>query len=484
MSSLINNLSRSDAARVSNASAKPGMQPESTSGSFSLLLSKFVPPTPPAPTPPPVTTTPVMDSARRDQERLNTAKRENSQAQERDSLERSAAQQQQDSRSQALKRSNSSADKASRTSAQAGAKPEGKTTPGKATLQPEAAVDSAQEAAAQVGSTKAKNAAGEKTDDASGQMPANAPSTAQADPTANPVTAADPRAAKLLGELNAANSTGSEISDDAAAGTDLGKGQPIAGQGGKRSAHAALGRQEVSAEEAKGQAATAASTSTTNAEPSFASQMQAASQAVSTGLSAATPTKAEAASADLQAALSQAGPAAASGASADLAPLNQGGSAASASQISLPQPLHSAAFAPEMAARLSVLASQGVQEAHLHLNPAEMGPVAVQIVVDGQQAQVSFHADNAQTREVLERGLPDLAAALRENGLTLSGGGVFQQQMNQQGQANPGQSQEGTSTSRGVRMDNRSLINVDNGSSLSAARPMPRSTQGVLDLYA
>lgn len=483
MSSFVNNLSRSDAAQISNAAAKPRTQPEGSSGNFSLMLSKFVPPMPPAPTPPPVTATPVMDSARRDQERLNTANRENSQAQERDSLERSAAQQQQESRSQALKRSSTSADKAGRPASQAGAKPEGATLTSKAHMQAEAAADNAQSAADELTNTKAKAAASEQPDDVAGQVPTDAATKAPLEPNTGQVAAADPRAAKLLGGLNAGDNTGSDISGDAIASSDSAKGQPSASAGGKRSAQAALGRQELNTEQAKGQTAAAAS-SAANAEPSFAGQMQAASQVASTGLNAATPAKAEAASADVLAALSQAGPAATSGTSADVASLSQGGSAASASQISLPQPLHSAAFAPEMAARLSVLASQGVQEAHLHLNPAEMGPVAVQIVVDGQQAQVSFHADNAQTREVLERGLPDLAAALRENGLTLSGGGVFQQQMSQQGQASQGQGQEGATASRGVRMDNRSLINVDNGSSLSAARPAPRSTQGVLDLYA
>lgn len=90
-------------------------------------------------------------------------------------------------------------------------------------------------------------------------------------------------------------------------------------------------------------------------------------------------------------------------------------------------PLHSSAFAPELAASVSLLAVDGVQQAELQLNPADMGPVAVQIVVDGSQAQVSFHAVQAETRQALEQSLPDLAAALQGQGLTLSGGGVFQQ---------------------------------------------------------
>ncbi|MFN3303881.1 MAG: flagellar hook-length control protein FliK [Roseateles sp.] len=90
-------------------------------------------------------------------------------------------------------------------------------------------------------------------------------------------------------------------------------------------------------------------------------------------------------------------------------------------------PLHSAAFAPELGTRVSLLAVDGVQRAELQLNPAEMGPVAVQIVLDGSQTQVSFHAQHAETRQALEQSLPELAAALQGQGLTLSGGGVFQQ---------------------------------------------------------
>jgi flagellar hook-length control protein FliK len=96
-------------------------------------------------------------------------------------------------------------------------------------------------------------------------------------------------------------------------------------------------------------------------------------------------------------------------------------------QAGVQAPLHGAAFAPELGARVSLLAVDGVQRAELQLNPSEMGPVSVQITVDGSQALVSFHAAQAETRAVLEQSLPELAAALQGQGLTLSGGGVFQQ---------------------------------------------------------
>lgn len=146
-------------------------------------------------------------------------------------------------------------------------------------------------------------------------------------------------------------------------------------------------------------------------------------------------------------------------------------------------PVHSPGFAPEMAARLSLAATEGVQQAQLHLNPAEMGPVQVQIVLDGQQAQVSFVAEQADTRAALEKSLPELAGALREQGLTLSGGGVFSQQQ----QAQSGQ--PGQADTPGSRAALRwAAGGPDTGTADDATRsaprpPLPRA-RGVLDLFA
>ena len=149
--------------------------------------------------------------------------------------------------------------------------------------------------------------------------------------------------------------------------------------------------------------------------------------------------------------------------------------------LSLSPPLHSPEFAPEMAARLSVLTSEGVQRAELHLNPAEMGPVQIQIVVDGQQAQISFMSDQSETRAVLERSLPELASALRDNGLTLSGGGVFQQQREREGAS----SQQGEGSRSGRSREGGGAETLEAGSPLGSGTPRPAArARGVVDLYA
>ncbi len=104
-----------------------------------------------------------------------------------------------------------------------------------------------------------------------------------------------------------------------------------------------------------------------------------------------------------------------------------GNSTAQPATFDVQAPVGSAAFAAEAGYQLSVLVQGGIETAQLQLNPAEMGPVTVQIVLDGQNAQVLLTASEASTRQALEASMPELASNLREAGLTLTGGGVFEQ---------------------------------------------------------
>lgn len=91
----------------------------------------------------------------------------------------------------------------------------------------------------------------------------------------------------------------------------------------------------------------------------------------------------------------------------------------------LPHPPQSPAFAAALGQQVSLWIRRGVQQAVLQLNPAELGPVAIHIALDGARAHVDFTAPHAATRAALEGSLPVLASALRDSGLTLAGGGVF-----------------------------------------------------------
>lgn len=105
--------------------------------------------------------------------------------------------------------------------------------------------------------------------------------------------------------------------------------------------------------------------------------------------------------------------------------------------VGLPIRVDAPEFAQALAVQVSVLVQDGVQRAELHLNPAETGPVSVLITVDGSQARVDFGADDAATRRAIEAGLPELASALRDAGMTLQGGGVSQHARQHSGESDP-----------------------------------------------
>ena len=155
---------------------------------------------------------------------------------------------------------------------------------------------------------------------------------------------------------------------------------------------------------------------------------------------------------------------------------NLGSTSAAPVAVALAAPVAAPAFAQELGLRMSVLAQGGVQHAELHLNPAEMGPVSVQIVIDGSRARVDFGADVAATRAAIEAGLPALAGALREAGFTLTGGGV-----SQHSQGRSGHSDGGPAAPRMRRIEGPAIDALT-----GAARTAARSTValGGLDLYA
>jgi flagellar hook-length control protein FliK len=140
----------------------------------------------------------------------------------------------------------------------------------------------------------------------------------------------------------------------------------------------------------------------------------------------------------------------------------------------LQAPVGSNEFAPALGSQLNVMVRDGIDHAQLKLNPAEMGPIEVRISLDGTQAQVDFSAAHAATRQALQDAVPALASALRENGLTLTGGGVFDQAREQRGEARPDRSRSAPGTPGAP---------LDSAADMAVAARQPRA-RGVVDLYA
>lgn len=140
--------------------------------------------------------------------------------------------------------------------------------------------------------------------------------------------------------------------------------------------------------------------------------------------------------------------------------------------VSIATPTSDAQFSSALATQVSVLVRDGVQEAQLHLHPADMGPVAVQIAVDGSRAHVHFVAAVDSTCQLLEDSLAQLDAALHEAGLSLAGGSVSHQS------ADPGRER---AASQGQARGGTMAIGADDTAPPGTRPPRPR---GMVDLVA
>lgn len=144
----------------------------------------------------------------------------------------------------------------------------------------------------------------------------------------------------------------------------------------------------------------------------------------------------------------------------------------------LSTPFDDPGFRDALGAQVSLLARDGVHSAELRLNPADMGPVSVQITMNGDQATVDFGADRAQTRQAIEAGWAELAASLRESGFTLSGGGVSSRHARDRTDSG----RDGAGRTTGDRVGD-ALADDTSGDSVTVLRGRPRAG-AALDLYA
>ena len=101
--------------------------------------------------------------------------------------------------------------------------------------------------------------------------------------------------------------------------------------------------------------------------------------------------------------------------------------------------------------------------------------MTVQIALEGHAAHVDFTAAVAATRDSIEQSLPALAAALRESGFTLTGGGVSSQAGHSGGDGR----RERASAGSGDR--SRADASADAAHAVVAPR---RWTRSLLDIYA
>lgn len=164
---------------------------------------------------------------------------------------------------------------------------------------------------------------------------------------------------------------------------------------------------------------------------------------------------------------------------------------ATATVVSVPVSIHNErAFSEAFGLQLVKLAAQGITQATVRINPQELGPIDVRIVMNGQQtAQIDFQARQAQTADLLETMMPRLVLAMEAQGIRLDEARVstmsatdaqsFAQQFGRQGQEAQADTQ--------ARGQGRATVSAEAQSDdvvPDKPQPRPDSPRGRIDYYA
>ena len=103
----------------------------------------------------------------------------------------------------------------------------------------------------------------------------------------------------------------------------------------------------------------------------------------------------------------------------------------------IPLPISQPGWDQALGQRVMWLVKQDVQGAELRINPPQLGPVEMRVVLNNGQADVSFTSPHALVRDALEAAMPRLRDMFSDNGLNLVNVNVSQHSFAQQRQDNP-----------------------------------------------
>ncbi|WP_028110183.1 flagellar hook-length control protein FliK [Ferrimonas futtsuensis] len=151
---------------------------------------------------------------------------------------------------------------------------------------------------------------------------------------------------------------------------------------------------------------------------------------------------------------------------------------AEAQQAAMRQPVAAERMAPELRERMMMMINSRTNQAEIRLDPPELGALQIKIQMNGDQAQVQLHTQQAQTREMVEQALPRLREMLAQQGITLAdtqvshGGG---------GQAG---TQEGEAAGEGSALGGDGMVEASDEALVTVQQMTGRNADGGIDYYA
>ncbi len=162
-----------------------------------------------------------------------------------------------------------------------------------------------------------------------------------------------------------------------------------------------------------------------------------------------------------------------------LATVSSAGSAsaapAAAPTMQITSTVGSAEFSQGLSERVSWMVGNGVNSAKLQVNPPQLGPIELNIVVQGDHAQVSMATHSAVTRDALESTSPQLKEMLGAQGFGQVSVDISQRSFQDRSAYTPPSYAPAYSTAGDT---------VVSTAAVDAVAPASRATSGVLDAYA
>ena len=144
---------------------------------------------------------------------------------------------------------------------------------------------------------------------------------------------------------------------------------------------------------------------------------------------------------------------------------------------SIATPVHDPRWAQQLGDRLVWMTRGDIQSAQININPAQLGPIQINISLNGDQMTAHFVAAHQEVRQALDDAMPRLREMLSGAGINLGQANVGSQTPQQQGN---GASSMGSNT---PRSGNEEVILSPNDSASASTRPITQG-RGLVDLFA
>jgi flagellar hook-length control protein FliK len=156
-------------------------------------------------------------------------------------------------------------------------------------------------------------------------------------------------------------------------------------------------------------------------------------------------------------------------------------------RLSNPWPVDHPAFPAHLAEQVGDSLLAGLDRAEITVTPPEMGPIRIELSLNGEQASVAFSATQPDTRTAIEQSLPLLKSMLSEQGLQLADSSVgsgYRPPADAGAQSPAGDGAGSRDTGQpGGRTGGSGTASLA-GASVNGGTPSAGRANGLLDLFA